>query len=49
MFSEIINKDLLIYAQNSGKPLLSYQTKEKYVAAYAKFYDELLITEPVVS
>jgi starch synthase len=47
--SEIVNKELLTYAQNSGKPLLPYQTKEKYIAAYAKFYDELLVAEPIVS
>jgi len=47
--SEIINKELLMYAQNSGKPILPYQTKEKYISAYAKFYDELLVAEPVVS
>ena len=47
--SETINKELLAYAQNSGKPILPFQSKEKYVAAYAKFYDEILVTETVVS
>ena len=47
--SEIVNKELVAYAQSSGKPVLSYQSKEKYIAAYAKFYDEILVAEAVVA
>ena len=47
--SEIVNKEVLYYAKNSGKPFLSYQPKDKYIAAYAKFYDEVLVNEVIPS
>ncbi len=42
MGSENINEEIKSYAQASKKPFLEYQTKEEYVDAYSKFYDELL-------
>ncbi|MCX6231854.1 MAG: glycogen/starch synthase [Bacteroidetes bacterium] len=47
--SEIVNKEVLSYAKNSGKPILSYQPKDKYIPAYAKFYDEVLVSEVITS
>jgi starch synthase len=43
--SEIINEELVSYAKNSNKPFLSYQNKEKYVNAYADFYDKVMLSE----
>ncbi|PID95698.1 MAG: glycogen synthase [Bacteroidetes bacterium] len=42
MGSENINEEIKSYAQASKKPFLEYQSKEEYVDAYSKFYDELL-------
>jgi starch synthase len=45
--SEIINEDLVSYAKNSNKPFLAYQNKEKYVNAYADFYDKVMLSETI--
>lgn len=40
--SQNINKDLEKYIDSLEKPKLDYQTEEKYIDAYSKFYDDLL-------
>ena len=40
--SQHINEEIEKYMQQSRKPTLEYQPEEKYVDAYAEFYDELL-------
>jgi starch synthase len=37
-----INKDVLKYAEKSGKPLLTYQDNDSYVDAYSVFYDQVI-------
>lgn len=37
-----VNKELLDYAQNSGKPVLDYQGDENYFEAYNEFYDQII-------
>ncbi|MCP9611242.1 glycogen/starch synthase [Coprobacter tertius] len=37
--SEMINPDVMTYAQSSGKPFLPYQNPETYIDAYNEFYD----------
>ncbi len=39
--SENIHPDILKYAQESGKPFLSYNNTETYLDAYAEFYKSL--------
>lgn len=45
--SENVNPELMAYAQESGKPMLTYQG-EKYIDAYNNFYDKILAA-PVTS
>ena len=40
--SQNINKDLEQYLDSIKKPTLEYQSEEKYIDAYSKFYDDLL-------
>jgi len=40
--SQNINKDLEKYIDSLKKPTLEYQSEEKYIDAYSKFYDDLL-------
>lgn len=40
--SENINTSITEYIVNSGKPYLTYQTKETYIDAYNEFYDKIL-------
>jgi len=40
--SKQINKDVVKYAEKTGKPLLDYQNSELYVDAYSQFYDQVM-------
>jgi len=40
--SETINKDLGQFLKTSDKPLLEYQSEDKYMDAYSQFYDTIL-------
>ena len=40
-----VNKDLLEYALNSKRPLMTYPEEANYAAAYKDFYNEILATE----
>jgi len=49
MGSEKINTEIEKYILDSGKPYLEYMSPDNYMDAYADFYDEILINEPVLS
>jgi starch synthase len=40
--SQLINGEVLKYAEKSSKPLLTYQNNDIYVDAYSKFYDQVV-------
>ncbi len=42
MGNEEVNEELKKYAIESGKPFLGHQSKDEYVDAYSKFYDDIL-------
>ena len=47
--SEKIHPELEKYIKDKKKPTLEYQSMDEYVDAYASFYDELLLEEPVMA
>jgi len=47
--SEKINPELEDYARQSGKPVLGYQQPEKYMDAYNEFYDEIIVSETILT
>ncbi|MBN1951255.1 MAG: glycogen/starch synthase [Bacteroidales bacterium] len=42
MGSENINKNVQKYAEDTGKPFLTFQSEENYIQAYSDFYDTIL-------
>ena len=40
--SEQVNSDVLAFAEQNNKPMLSYQDPETYVDAYAEFYNKII-------
>ncbi len=46
--NEKINAELEKYVRDSGKALLEYQDRDSYLDAYNSFYDEVLVSEPVL-
>jgi starch synthase len=40
--SENVNQELVKFVNKSGKPFLTYQSKEEYQDAFSKFYDEIV-------
>lgn len=47
--SETINPELEEYARKSGKPVLGYQQPDVYMDAYNDFYDEIIVSETVLT
>lgn len=47
--SEKIHPELKKHIKEANKPTLEYQSMDEYVDAYASFYDELLLEEPVLA
>ncbi len=47
--SENVNKEVLNYLRIVDKPVLGFQQKDKYIDAYADFYDEVLMNETILS
>ena len=47
--NESINAEVKSYINKSGKPFLEYQSPENYVEAFDTFYDEILMSEEVMS
>lgn len=47
--SQNVNSELLSYALNSGKPLLTYQNGDNYIDIYSDFYDEVLAKESIIA
>jgi starch synthase len=45
--AEQVNPEMIAFAKNSGKPLLPLQSSDSYADAYAAFYDEVLLGEPM--
>ena len=39
---EDIDKDLMKYIKDSGKPFLGYQNLDAYISTYNEFYDKVL-------
>ena len=40
--NEVVDEEVKKYAEASKKPILEYQTQDKYIDAYSAFYDKLL-------
>ena len=49
MGDEKIELELESFIQQSGKKTLSFQSEEKYIAAYNELYDDILDEEAVLS
>lgn len=47
--SQDTNKDLIQFIEESGKPMLTYQSEDKYVETFSNFYDEILTEEEVLT
>lgn len=47
--AEKINAEVEKYIKTINKPVLKYQEGEKYIDAFSKFYDEILVTESVMA
>ena len=47
--SQDTNKDLIQFIEESGKPMLPYQSEDKYVETFSNFYDEILTEEEVLT
>jgi len=47
--SEKINPEVEQFIKQSGKPVLTYPGSENYVDAYNEFYDEVLVSENVMT
>lgn len=47
--SQDTNEDLIQFIEESGKPMLSYQSEDKYVESFSNFYDEILTEEEVLA
>ena len=47
--SETINSDLISYINDSGKPVLDYQTEETLVDTHQEFYEKVLSENGVLA
>tara|TARA_R110002049_G_scaffold198349_1_gene368358 strand:- start:4435 stop:5262 length:828 start_codon:yes stop_codon:yes gene_type:complete len=47
--SQDTSEELIQYMEESGKPMLTYQSEDKYVESFSNFYDEILTEEEVLA
>lgn len=47
--SEKVNSEVENYLLNSGKPMLKFESMDTYIDAHNEFYDEILVSESVLS